>query len=196
MMRRESSYSVLLVSSNEKMNASLTSFMAREEYSPVEVSTSVSSARRLIDQRDFDIVIINTPLKDEVGINFAIELTDNSSCGVLLMVNSELFDEVNYKVQDLGVFTVSKPVNATIMSQTLKMLCSMRERLLRMEQKQKSFEEKMEEIKLVNRAKLLLVENLHLTEEQAHKFIEKNAMNERKSKVFVAGKIIEEYKKP
>ena len=112
------------------------------------------------------------------------------------MVNSELFDEVNYKVQDLGVFTVSKPVNATIMSQTLKMLCSMRERLLRMEQKQKSFEEKMEEIKLVNRAKLLLVENLHLTEEQAHKFIEKNAMNERKSKVFVAGKIIEEYKKP
>jgi len=196
MMRRENSYSVLLVSSNEKMNASLTSFMAREEYSPVEVSTSVSSARRLIDQRDFDIVIINTPLKDEVGINFAIELTDNSSCGVLLMVNSELFDEVNYKVQDLGVFTVSKPVNATIMSQTLKMLCSMRERLLRMEQKQKSFEEKMEEIKLVNRAKLLLVENLHLTEEQAHKFIEKNAMNERKSKVFVAGKIIEEYKKP
>lgn len=195
-MRRENSYSVLLVSSNEKMNASLTSFMAREEYSPVEVSTSVSSARRLIDQRDFDIVIINTPLKDEVGINFAIELTDNSSCGVLLMVNSELFDEVNYKVQDLGVFTVSKPVNATIMSQTLKMLCSMRERLLRMEQKQKSFEEKMEEIKLVNRAKLLLVENLHLTEEQAHKFIEKNAMNERKSKVFVAGKIIEEYKKP
>lgn len=196
MMRRENSYSVLLVSSNEKMNASLTSFMAREEYSPVEVSTSVSSARRLIDQRDFDIVIINTPLKDEVGINFAIELTDNSSCGVLLMVNSELFDEVNYKVQDLGVFTVSKPVNSTIMSQTLKMLCSMRERLLRMEQKQKSFEEKMEEIKLVNRAKLLLVENLHLTEEQAHKFIEKNAMNERKSKVFVAGKIIEEYKKP
>lgn len=195
-MRRENSYSVLLVSSNEKMNASLTSFMAREEYSPVEVSTSVSSARRLIDQRDFDIVIINTPLKDEVGINFAIELTDNSSCGVLLMVNSELFDEVNYKVQDLGVFTVSKPVNATIMSQTLKMLCSMRERLLRMEQKQKSFEEKMEEIKLVNRAKLLLVENLHLTEEQAHKFIEKNAMNERKSKVFIAGKIIEEYKKP
>lgn len=195
-MRRENSYSVLLVSSNEKMNASLTSFMAREEYSPVEVSTSVSSARRLIDQRDFDIVIINTPLKDEVGINFAIELTDNSSCGVLLMVNSELFDEVNYKVQDLGVFTVSKPVNATIMSQTLKMLCSMRERLLRMEQKQKSFEEKMEEIKLVNRAKLLLVENLHLTEEQAHKFIEKNAMNERKSKAFVAGKIIEEYKKP
>lgn len=195
-MRRENSYSVLLVSSNEKMNASLTSFMAREEYSPVEVSTSVSSARRLIDQRDFDIVIINTPLKDEVGINFAIELTDNSSCGVLLMVNSELFDEVNYKVQDLGVFTVSKPVNATIMSQTLKMLCSMRERLLRMEQKQKSFEEKMEEIKLVNRAKILLVENLHLTEEQAHKFIEKNAMNERKSKVFIAGKIIEEYKKP
>ena len=60
-----------------------------------------------------------------------------------------------------------------------------------MEQKQKTFEEKLEEIKIVNRAKIILVENLHLTEEEAHKFIEKSAMNERKSKVFIAKKIIE-----
>ena len=94
------------------------------------------------------------------------------------------------------MFTVAKPVNASIMSYSLKMLCSTRERLLRMEQKQKSFEEKIVEIKLVNRAKLILVQNLHLTEEQAHKFIEKTAMNERRSKVSVAKKIIDEYKNP
>ena len=65
-----------------------------------------------------------------------------------------------------------------------------------MEQKQKTFEEKLEEIKIVNRAKIILVENLSMSEEEAHKFIEKSAMNERKSKVFIAKKIISEYKKP
>lgn len=195
-MQKESSYSVLLISASEKMNASLTSFMAREDYGPIVTTESVSQARRIMSQREFDIVIINTPLKDELGINFAVEITEGSSCGVMLMVKSEMFDEINYKVQDCGVFTIPKPVNTSMMSYALKMLSSTRERLLRMEQKQKTFEEKIREIKIVNRAKILLVENLHLTEDEAHRFIEKSAMNERKSKVTVASKIIEEYKNP
>ena len=192
-MHKESSYSVLLVSANEKFNASLTSFMPRDEYGPVITAESVSAARRIFGERDFDIVIINAPLKDEPGINFAIELAGMSSCGVMLLVRSDFFDEICDKVQDCGVFTVPKPVTQQIMRHTLKMLCSTRERLLRIEQKQKTFEEKIREIKTVNRAKLLLMENLGFTEEQAHKFIEKNAMNERKSKGDIALRIVNEY---
>lgn len=195
MMRRDNSYSVLVVSDNEKLNSSMASFLAHEDFS-LSVTDSVSSGRRMTGQRDFDIVIINAPLKDEIGIDFAVELTDMYACSVLLLVRNDIFDEINYKVQNYGVFTLSKPFTASALNQTLKMLCSMRERLIRMEQKQKSFEEKLEEIKTVNRAKLILVENLHLTEEQAHKYIEKNAMNDRKSKVSVALRIIEEYKRP
>ncbi len=195
MMRRDNSYSVLVVSDNEKLNSSMASFLVHEDFS-LSVTDSVSSGRRMTGQRDFDIVIINAPLKDEIGIDFAVELTDMYACSVLLLVRNDIFDEINYKVQNYGVFTLSKPFTASALNQTLKMLCSMRERLIRMEQKQKSFEEKLEEIKTVNRAKLILVENLHLTEEQAHKYIEKNAMNDRKSKVSVALRIIEEYKRP
>ena len=97
--------------------------MAREDYGPIVTTESVSQARRIMSQREFDIVIINTPLKDELGINFAVEITDGSSCGVMLMVKSEMFDEINYKVQDCGVFTVPKPVNTEHQSYSLKMLC-------------------------------------------------------------------------
>lgn len=194
-MRRDNNYSVLLVSANEKMTTSLRVYLSREDYGPITVSESVSSARRYIDQRDFDIVIINTPLKDEVGINLAIELADKTSSSVMLLISSEIFDEVSEKVADCGVFTLAKPMNATVLGYSLRMMCSTRERLLRMEQKQKSFEEKLEEIKIVNRAKIILVENLGITENEAHKFIEKNAMNERKSKVDIARKIITEYRR-
>ncbi|MBO4636640.1 MAG: ANTAR domain-containing protein [Clostridiales bacterium] len=193
-MQKENAYSVLLVSSNAKFNSSLTSFMPPDRFDPIVNCESVSSARRVFSERNLDIVIINTPLKDEIGINFAIELASESTCGVMLLVKSELFDDVFDKVQDSGVFVVPKPVTTGVMSHSLKMLCSTRERLLRMEQKQKTFEEKINEIKTVNRAKLLLMENLAMSEEEAHKFIEKSAMNERKNRLEISEQIIEKYK--
>ncbi len=194
-MKRDNAYTVLLVSANEKMTTSLRLYLSREDYGPVTVSESVSAARRLVSQREFDVIIVNTPLKDELGISFAIEVADSTSSSVMLLVSAEAFDEVSEKVADCGVFVLAKPFNATVLGYSMKMMCSTRERLLRMEQKQKSFEEKLEEIKLVNRAKIILVENLSLTEEEAHKFIEKSAMNERKSKVYIAKKIINEYRR-
>ncbi len=192
-MQRENAYSVLLVSANDKFNQSLTSFMSKEEYDPVIISSSVSSARRQFRERDFDIVIINTPLKDEHGVDLAIDIADDSSCGVMLLVKNEIFDIVCDKVQDRGVFTLPRPVTVQMMTHALKMLGSTRARLLRREQKQKSFEERINEIKSVNRAKLLLIEKEKLTEEEAHRFIEKSAMNDRVSKADIAAMIIKKY---
>ena len=46
-----------------------------------------------------------------------------------------------------------------------------------MEQKTATLEEKMEEIRLVNRAKWILIDQLKMTENEAHKFIERQAMD-------------------
>ncbi|MBP5655072.1 MAG: ANTAR domain-containing protein [Clostridiales bacterium] len=194
-MQSEKTYSVLLVSSNEKLNASLMSFMPREEYSPVETCESVSSARRLFAERNFDIVIVNSPVKDEPGINFAVDIATDSSCGVLLLVPADFWEEICAKVQDYGVFCVPKPVTTQVIRHSLKMLCSTRERLMRMEIREKSFEEKLQEIKNVNRAKLLLMENESLSEEEAHKFIEKTAMDKRATRDQIARALIDKYAK-
>jgi response regulator NasT len=55
--------------------------------------------------------------------------------------------------------------------------------------------EKLEEIKLVNNAKLLLINNKHISENEAHKYIEQRAMFIRKTKRYVAEEIINKYKK-
>ena len=54
--------------------------------------------------------------------------------------------------------------------------------------------EKIEEIKLVNRAKLLLMEKEGLDENGAHRFLEKLAMNSRSTKRKIAEEIIAKYK--
>ena len=55
-----------------------------------------------------------------------------------------------------------------------------------------AIEEKMEEIRIINRAKCLLIETRGMTEAEAHHYIEKEAMNSRRTREQVAEKILEE----
>ena len=63
-----------------------------------------------------------------------------------------------------------------------------------MEKKTLSVEEKMEEIRIVNRAKWLLISELKMDEPQAHRYIEKQAMDRCISKKEVAEEIIRTYR--
>ena len=69
----------------------------------------------------------------------------------------------------------------------------MQERFRRMEKKTATLEEKMEEIRLVNHAKWVLIQNMKLSESEAHKLIEKQAMDSRRTKREVAEGIIKTY---
>ena len=48
----------------------------------------------------------------------------------------------------------------------------------------------MEEIRIVNKAKWILIDREHMTEEEAHRYIEKTAMDMCVSKRTIAEKII------
>lgn len=194
-MIRESSYEALIVSANEKFNQVLASIMPPDEFTS-EVVGNVGEARRYLLERDYDIIIVNTPLPDEFGVNFAMDIGEKTGSGVLLCVNAELFDEVTDKCEDFGILTVSKPTTKVIVKQSLKLLQATRRRISNMEKKNASFEEKLAEIKNVNRAKWLLIDVLNMTEKEAHRYIEKLAMDTRRSKADVAAEIIEEYTKP
>lgn len=63
-----------------------------------------------------------------------------------------------------------------------------------MEQKTATLEEKMAEIRLVNRAKWVLIEQLKMTENEAHKFIERQAMDRCVTRRTIAENILATYK--
>ena len=124
-------------------------------------------------------------------MGLAMDLCAASGAGVLLLVKSEVFDDVYAKVVPYGVVTLQKPTSLQMVSQSLRVLCATRERLRQLEAKQVTVQEKIEEIRLVNRAKWLLIENLHLAEPDAHRYVEKQAMDLRISKREAAESIIQ-----
>lgn len=193
-MKEGSRFRVMIASSNSKFDQILTTLLPSDEFSPVDIKTSAGSARRLLLEKEYDIFIVNSPLTDENGIDLAIDIAKETNLSVLLLVDAHVFDEVSYIAEKHGVLTLSKPTNRAIVTQSLRLLCATRNRLRKMEKQTASFEERIKEIKLVNRAKILLMEKESLSEETAHRFIEKLAMDSRSSKGRVAEEIILRYK--
>lgn len=193
MSLREQVYSVLIVSNSEKFNSSLTAALPENRYCPVKVVPGMGACKRELLDRSYDIVVINTPLPDDYGSRLAIDLSSDIGLGVLLFVKSENFAAVYDQVTEYGVLTVSKPANGQIVLQSLLLLCATRERLRRMEKKTASIEEKMEEIRLTNRAKWVLIDNLGMNEGEAHKYIERQSMNRCLPKKQIAAEIIAQY---
>ena len=188
------SYKVLIVSSSDKFVRPMLDMLPEKMFEPIETASDVAQARRKLLEREFDIVIINSPLRDEFGTKLALDICQKSSAGVLLFVKAEHYSDITSKVMQYGVLTISKPTSPSMIMQSVQMLCSTRERLRIMEKKNASVEEKIEEIRIVNRAKCLLIEQLKMTEPEAHRYIEKSAMDNGRTKKATAQGIIKAYR--
>ena len=193
MSLKERVYSVLVVSAAEKLNNALSDLLPESHYQPVRYVSAASAGKRAFSERNYDFVIINSPLPDDSGIRFAIDTGSTKGSVVLLLVRTENYDEVRERVSDSGVYTLAKPFSRPMILTALDWMASTRERLRKMEKNTLSFEEKMEEIRIVNRAKWVLISELQMDEPQAHRYIEKQAMDRCLSRKEIAEEIIQTY---
>ena len=185
-------YRVLVADSGDKIYDYISQSLPRSDYDPILRAGDAGEARRMLLNAPVDIIIINTPLKDDFGTELALDLADGSA-GVLLLVKNELYDQICYKVEDSGVLTLGKPTSRQGFYSAVKLLTAMTARLSKLEKANHTLQEKMADIRVVNRAKWLLIEHHHMKEQDAHYFIEKQAMDTRLSRREVAENIIRSY---
>ena len=185
-------YRVLVAGGNEKLCELLSEILPKNEYAFLPPAKTAGEVRRLTMDRSVDLVILNAPLKDEFGIQLAQDLAENNM-GVLLLTGSDVFEQVSYRVEQSGVITLAKPTTKQSLYIALRALTALRSKLLQMEQKTKALQQKMADIHTVNHAKWLLIQHDNMTEQEAHRFIEKQAMDMRLSRREVAESIIRTY---
>lgn len=193
MSLQERVYSVLMVSAADNFNSSFMALLPETKFSPVRIEKNISSAKRLLLERSFDFVIINSPLPDDTGTRFAIDVCSTKSSIALILVKAELYTGTYDKVARHGVYVLSKPTSKPVVSKAVDWMIVTHERLKKLERKNVSIEDKMQEIRLVNRAKWLLIEELKMNEADAHRYIEKQAMDRCVSRKDIAEIIIKNY---
>ena len=117
----------------------------------------------------------------------------DDNLAVILLVPGESYDQVCYKVEDDGVLTLGKPLSGQALQTAIRLATALRAKLQKLDKKNQALQEKMQDIRTVTRAKWLLMEQLRMTENEAHYYIEKQAMDMRLSRREVAENIIRSY---
>lgn len=193
MSLQERVYSVLVVAASERFRDALIALLPESAYSPVVAVASVGAAERARSERDFDFVFISSPLPDDAGVRFAIDCCRTGGTVAVLFAAAAVYDPIRARVTERGVFVLPRPVPRDAILRGLSWMTAARERLRGYEKKIQPVEEKMEEIRLVNRAKWLLIRELKMSEPDAHRYITHQAMNRCVPKRNVAEEIIRLY---
>ena len=183
----------LIASKSEKASAFFAMMLKRDGYETILHTDTAAAAGRLLGEREVDICIVDVPLKDEPGQDLAVTASENPACQVILSVKSEYAAEVTDQMAPYGILTVEKPINQTMFWNALKMTDVMAVRYRKMQQEQEKLQTKLEDLRLINRAKLSLMSYLNMTEAEAHRYIEKQAMDKRVTKRTIAQGILKTY---
>ncbi|MBQ9188682.1 MAG: ANTAR domain-containing protein [Clostridia bacterium] len=190
---QQQTYHVLVVTASKTFRSSAAELLSETRCAPVQFVSDISAAKRAVAETPFDFVIVNAPLPDDAGIRFALDVSDQKNAVVLLLLPPDLYAESSDRAISHGVFLLSKPISKNGFLTAIGWLSSARELVRKSEHKIASVDEKMKEIRIVNRAKWLLIEHRHLSETDAHRSIEKQAMDRCTTRLSVAQEIIDLY---
>ena len=186
-------HSILIVSCSGQFDAAVKKSLQAKEFMSMDFCSNAAAARQRFFERYYDIVLVNFPLPDETGLDFACDLVENGNVSVMIAAPIEVFDEVLEGVSDYGILVISKPVQNRQIEKAVRLLGAIQDRIHSLEQEIMAAHEKMEEMRIVSKAKFALVENRHMTEEEAHRFIGKEAMNNGVTRKRIAQKILEDF---
>ena len=155
----------LIVSAGNNANEYLARHIGELGYTRPTIVASGGEARRRMDTNDFEVVIINTPLPDEFGHELGTDAVEKTDAGVILLAKTGTAEQI--AASSYKRLAVLRTENAKLL-------------------------DKIAQLRLVDRAKCYLIEKKGYTETDAHRLIEKRAMDTRMSRGEVAQEILEE----
>lgn len=182
----------LIVANTPTRQRALTDVLHHEKINCV-VCYTAAEARRASLCRPFDFFIINSGLADEHGNELAISIADSNMCGGIFIDDYTRTDQLADDLNAYGVITLTRPVSKPVILDAVRLILVSNARVRALKAKNEELTIKIEDLKYINRAKIVLMRSLGYTEEQAHKYIEQRAMDMRVSRRKVAMDILITY---
>ena len=179
---------LLIAAGNRKAADTLLSLLRPFHPARSLITESGADARRRAGELPLSLIVIHAPLSDEPADRLAMDLAAQSGAMTLLIVRQEDAAETAARVADSGVAVIGRPFQREAFLQLLRALMAAQARV--MQEENRKLSARLEEARLVGRAKCALIRYRGLTEEEAHRCIEKEAMDTRLPKREVARDIL------
>lgn len=183
---------VIVISSAGTAADTLSLFLKECFGCKVTIADSARQAREILSgSRDFELVLINSPLVDETGIELAEYAAEITAASCMVLIKSENYEKVSPRADRGDIILVAKPFSRQVLYQVVKAVNTALRRSYAMYEETVRLERKIDEIKIIDMAKFRLMEFRGMTEQEAHSYLEQYAMKNRKKKSVAALEIID-----
>ncbi|MBQ8171879.1 MAG: ANTAR domain-containing protein [Oscillospiraceae bacterium] len=145
------------------------------------------------DLSEYDIIIVSTPLRSEFGLNYIAGVTKRTSACIICLAKTELAEDVQNRIKFTGAYVLPRPFTKGALIQTVKMAMLARDNMQRLRSENTELSRRLDDTKIINRAKCCLIQYLNFTEEQAQQHIHRLAMDSRRTKREIAEDILHTY---
>ncbi len=185
--------SLLLITDSRDTAAHFAAFLPADRFAPELNVCSPLEAGYVLGETAYDVVVIDDSVPSDAATDLAASAAENGVSGVLLLADGARFEAASRYADQHGFMTLQSPVDPSLLKQSLGMMATISHRMHALESRAASLQKKMDELRIVDRAKLLLIQRFKMTEKQAHRFIEKTAMDRCVTRRAVAETIIRTY---
>ena len=183
----------LIVSAGANSNEYIAARLSEMGYSRPVIIPSGAEARRRMSESDFELIVVNAPLPDEFGHELCSSAVEKTDAGVVLLAKAAAAEQLLAPMSEQGVLLLSKPFSNTLFLQAIHLAAASNHRLQVLRQENARMQEKLQQVRLVSRAKCCLIAERGMSEAEAHRYIEKNAMDTRRDRAEIAQEILDSY---
>lgn len=173
--------------------AALGAFAAEQPALALVTADGLDEAERKLAQLDPALVVWQCDAPGLPALRQCVRLAEGSEAVFLLLVRPGTYEAVWQFVQAAGISVMSWPAPQEVFRQTLRNLLLLKKSLRAMQEKTDQLQSQLQDMKRIQKAKSLLMNQLGMSEADAHRWIEKAAMDRCVKKREIAETIIRMY---
>ena len=173
--------------------AALGAFAAEQPALALVTADGLDEAERKLAQLDPALVVWQCDAPGLPALRQCVRLAEGSEAVFLLLVRLSTYEAVWNFVQRVGICVMSWPAPQEVFRQTLRNLLLLKKSLRAMQEKTDQLQSQLQDMKRIQKAKSLLMNQLGMSEADAHRWIEKAAMDRCVKKREIAETIIRMY---
>lgn len=179
---------VIIALTNEETAQKIKYILSENGYDVLAICNTGGDLIRRASQLSPELIITGYKLSDMTLLDVYDSLAEQ--CSFLAVVNEPYR---SYITEEMDIYCIGSPISKAVLINAVDLIFQSRRKLQKLQQKVTKLEIKIEERKIIDKAKGILMQKNGFTENESFRYIQKNSMDTGKKMIEIAEKIISIY---
>jgi two-component system, response regulator PdtaR len=185
----------LIVVRKPELTDQIKAVIAPRGYTIQGASTSGAQGLQMAAVHSVDIAIVGFALPDMPGLEFSMNLLEQSGSSALLLTPPDLIEYVRQQAGELDIVPLSQPATAQALLSALELMQHYRTRLRKAGDEARKLRDDLDRRALAEKAKVALMHGRGMSEAEAWRYLQKRAMDTGRTLAGVAQQVLGQYRK-